>query len=41
MSILAVILAIVFGIVTTIILNNKKGELDDLNNKNEQIEDII
>ena len=41
LAIIALVVAISLAIVTTIILNNRQKDLDDLNNKNDQLEELI
>jgi len=41
LAIIALVVAISLAIVTTIILNNRQKDLDDLNNKNDQLEEVI
>lgn len=41
LAIIALVVAISLAIVTTIILNNRQKDLDDLNNKNDQLEEAI
>ncbi len=41
LAIIVLILAISLAIITTIILNNKQKDLDDINNKNDQIEEVV
>ena len=40
-AIIALVVAISLAIITTIILNNKQKNLDDLNDKNDQIENVL
>lgn len=41
LAIIVLIAVISLAIVTTIILNNRQKDLDDLNNKNDQLEEVI
>ncbi len=41
MAIFMLVVVIAIAIITTCILNSKKRELDDINNKNDQIEETI
>ena len=41
LAIIVLIAVISLAIVTTIILNNKQKDLDDINNKNDQIEGVL